>query len=115
MEVLLKTRFDGARFSGQRMVAAGAFVLGSSINPLTSNRFPQKTGMAASSLLLVVMSSRHQVCPFAGSSEVSDLSVQTISCRWPPELMTMGELLEACSSSAFHTSFPVCLSRASTV
>src|SRR3954471_19973439 len=97
------------------MLALGALVLSSSINPLTSNRFPQKTGMAASSLLLVVMSSRHQVCPLGGSREVSDLSVQTINCRRPPEFITRGELLEACSSSAFHTSFPVCLSSASTV
>src|ERR1041384_7387505 len=115
VDVLLNIRFEGARFSGQRKVAAGGGPLSSSINPLTSNRFPQKTGMATSSLLLVVMGSRHQVSPFEGSSETTDLSVQTINCRRPPEVMVMGELLEACSSSAFQTCFPVSLSRARTV
>src|SRR5207253_315267 len=87
----------------------------SSINPLTSNRFPQKTGAATSSLLLVFISSRQKMRPLAGSRETSDLSVQTINCRRPAEVITMGELLEACSSSAFQTSFPVRLSNASTV
>src|ERR1041385_1574083 len=53
--------------------------------------------------------------PLAGSNEVSDLSVQTINCRRAADVITMGELFEACSSSAFQTSFPVCLSNASTV
>src|SRR5678816_1712990 len=115
VEVLLKIRFEGTRFSGQRNFEAGGSPPSSSINPLTSNRFPQKTGQATSSLLLVFISSRQKMRPLAGSREASDLSVQTINCRRPPEVMTMGELLEACSSSAFQTSFPVSLSSARTV
>ncbi len=56
VEVLLKTRFEGARFSGQRK--RGSSALTSSINPLTSNRFPWNTGVATESLLLVVIGSR---------------------------------------------------------
>src|SRR6476659_3442599 len=115
VEVLLKIRFEGARFSGQRNFGAGGSPPSSSINPLTSNRFSQKTGAATSSLLLVFIGSRQKRWPSVGSREASDLSVQTINCRRPPELMTMGELLEACSSSAFQTSFPVSLSSARTV
>src|SRR6266576_934008 len=115
VEVLLKIRFEGARFSGQRNFEAGGSPPSSSISPLISNRFPQKTGAATSSLLLVFISSRQKIRPLAGSRDASDLSVQTINCRRPPEVITMGELLEACSSSAFHTSFPVCLSSARTV
>ena len=58
LEVLLNSRFEGTRFSGQRKLAAGGSPLSSSINPLTSNLFPWKTGVATESLLLVVMSSR---------------------------------------------------------
>src|SRR5437867_1173764 len=57
IEVLLKIRFEGVRISGQRKAAAGGFALTSSINPLTSNRFPWKTGMATESLLLVTIGS----------------------------------------------------------
>ena len=58
LEVLLNSRFEGARFSGQRKLAAGGSPLNSSINPLTSNRFPWKTGVAVESLLLVTIGSR---------------------------------------------------------
>src|SRR6266516_7633732 len=54
------------------------------------------------------------MCPLAGSREDRELSLQTINWRLPAEVMTMGELLETWSSSAFQTSFPVCLSRAMT-
>ena len=56
VEVLLKIRLAGTRFSGQRK--RGASALRSTINPLTSNRFPWKTGVATESLLLVTISSR---------------------------------------------------------
>ena len=115
VEVLLKIRFEGTRFSGQRNFAAGGSPPSSSINPLIGNRFPQKTEAATSSLLLVFISSRQKMRPCAGSRDASDLSLQTTNCRLPPEVMTMGELLEACSSSAFQTSFPVSLSSARTV
>src|SRR6187455_2478811 len=115
VDVLLKIRFEGARFSGQRNFEEGGSPPSSSINPLTKSRFPQKTGAATSSLLLVFISSRQKVRPSAGSRDVRDLSVQTINCRRPPDVRTMGELLEACSSSAFQTSFPVILSSARTV
>src|SRR5437867_13100872 len=91
MEVLLKIRFEGARFSGQRKFTARGGPLNSSIKPLTSKRFPSKTGMATSSLLLVTIGSCHKMCPFVGSREDSDLSVQTINCLRPAEVMTMGE------------------------
>src|SRR6185436_20081573 len=58
VEVLLNIRFEGARFVGQRKLAAGGSPLSSNISPLTSKRFPQKTGVATSSLLLVTMGSR---------------------------------------------------------
>src|SRR6266568_3058636 len=114
VEVLLKSLFEATRFSGHRKLAAGGSPLSSSINPLTSNRFPWKTGVATESLLLVVIGSRQKVCPLAGSRDVMELSLQTINCRLPAKVMTMGELLETWSSSAFQTSFPVCLSRAMT-
>src|SRR4029079_17730068 len=100
-------------FSGQRK--RGASALRSTINPLTSNRFPWKTGVATESLLLVTISSRHQVWPLAGSRDVRELSLQTINCRFPRTVMMIGELLETGSSRAFQTSFPVCLSSASTL
>ena len=56
VDVLLKIRFEGARFSGQRK--RGGSALTSSINPLTSNLFPWKTGVATESLLLVTIGSR---------------------------------------------------------
>src|ERR1043165_718660 len=56
VDVLLKTRFEGARISGQRN--RGESALTSSINPLTSRRVPWKTGVAAESLLLVAIGSR---------------------------------------------------------
>jgi len=40
LEVLLKSRFEGTRFSGQRKFAAGGSPLSPSINPLTSNPSP---------------------------------------------------------------------------
>ena len=49
-------KVEAARFSGQRN--RGTSPLTSSINPLTSNRFPWKTGVATSSLLLVTIGSR---------------------------------------------------------
>src|SRR6266404_4153560 len=58
LEVLLNSRFDPTRFSGQRKLAAGGSPLNSNINPLTSNRFPWKTGVGTESLLLVVIGSR---------------------------------------------------------
>src|SRR5229473_1654399 len=54
------------------------------------------------------------MCPLVGSRDARELSLQTINCRRPPEVMTIGELLETWSSSAFQTSFPVCLSKAMT-
>src|SRR6266849_4564152 len=113
VDVLLKIRFEGARISGQRK--RGASALTSSINPLTSNLFPWKTGVATESLLLVTIGSRQSVCPSAGSRDARELSLQTINCRLPPAVMMMGELLETGSSSAFQTSFPVCLSKARTL
>src|SRR5712692_7316402 len=83
LEVLLNSRFEGTRFSGQRKRAAGGSPLSSSINPLTSNRLPWKTGVAVESLLLVNMGSRQKVCPLAGSRDVMALSLQTINCRLP--------------------------------
>src|SRR5206468_10974474 len=76
--------------------------------------FPYTT-LFRSSLLLVFISSRQKMRPSTGSRDASDLSVQTINCRRPLEVMTIGELLEACSSSAFQTSFPLSLSSAKTV
>src|SRR6266852_423854 len=58
LEVLLSSRFEGARFSGQRRLAAGGSPLNSNINPLTSNRFPWKTGVTSESLLLVTIGCR---------------------------------------------------------
>ena len=58
VEVLLNMRFEGARFSGQRKLAAGGSALRFSINPLTSNRLLWKTGVAVESLLLVTRGSR---------------------------------------------------------
>src|SRR6266496_3831372 len=58
IEVLLKIRLAGVRISGQRTTAAGGSALTSSINPLTSNRLPWKTGVATESLLLVTIGSR---------------------------------------------------------
>src|SRR4051812_15588400 len=90
VEVLLKTRFEAARFSGHRKPMAGGFPLSFIIKPLTSKRLPQKTGVATSSLLLVTMSSRQKMYPFAGSSEARDLSVQTINCHRPLDVITIG-------------------------
>ena len=53
-------------------------------------------------------SSRHQVSPFAGFKEVTALGVHTISCLFPPELMTAGELKEcgiADANRAFNLSW----------
>ena len=58
VDVLLNSRCEGARFAGQRKLAAGGSPLSSNINPLTSNWFPWKTGVAIESLLLVIMCSR---------------------------------------------------------
>src|SRR5262245_23482397 len=58
LEVLLNTRFDGVRISGQRKRAAGGSAATSTISPLTSKRLAWKTGVAAESLLLVTMGSR---------------------------------------------------------
>src|SRR6266850_2301106 len=115
LDVLLSMRFEGARFSGQRKLAAGGSPPSSSIRPLTSNRLPWKTGVAVESLLLVTMGCRQKVCPLAGSRDAMELPLQTINCRLPAEVMAMGELLETCSSSTFQTSFPVCLSKARTL
>ena len=57
---------------------------------------------------------RQYVLPDAGSNEVTDSCVQTINCLFPPELMTIGELNVRVSSSAFHTSLPVSLWKATT-
>ena len=46
---------------------------------------------------------------------LSQSDVQTMSCRTPPAWMTIGELLVAVSSSAFHASLPVSVSNAITV
>src|SRR5436309_7804779 len=54
------------------------------------------------------------MCPLAGSRDVMELTLKTINCRLHDKVMTMGELLETWSSSAFQTSFPVCLSKAMT-
>src|ERR1043166_2839244 len=58
LEVLLKTLFEGVRISGQRKSAAGGSALTSTMSPLTNNRCPWKTGVAAESLLLVTIGSR---------------------------------------------------------
>src|SRR5262245_29208014 len=55
------------------------------------------------------------MCPSAGSKDARELLLQTINCRLPADVMTMGELLETESSRAFQTCFPVCLSRARTL
>src|SRR5260221_3982654 len=57
---------------------------------------------------------RQYSLPVAGSREFTDFSVQTISCFFPAAFTTIGELNVATSSTAFHTSRPECLSRAST-
>src|SRR5690349_18286936 len=67
VDVLLKIRLAGTRFSGQRNFAAGGSPLKSTINPLTSNRSPRQTGVALESLPLVTSGSRQLMCPFAGS------------------------------------------------
>src|SRR5262245_38129149 len=110
VDVLLKTRLEGERISGQRK--RGWSEPTSSIRPLTSNRFPWKTGVAAESLPLVVIGSRQKMCPFAGSRDARELLLQTINCLLPPTVIIIGELLETGSSSAFQTSLPVCLSNA---
>src|SRR5437868_3041516 len=113
VEVLLKSRLAGTRFSGQRN--RGCSPLTSTINPLINNRFPWKTGVAAESLLLVTMGSRQLTFPFAGSSDASELSLQTINCRFPAASIIIGELFETGSSNDFQTSFPVSLFKAMTL
>src|SRR5260370_22153672 len=49
-----------------------------------------------------------------GSREVTDSCVQTMSCLFPPEVITIGELDVRESSSAFQISLPVSLLKATT-
>ena len=48
-------------------------------------------GVAEPYWFVVSMSSRHQVLPLVGSSDVTDFGVQTINWHWPPALITSGE------------------------
>src|SRR5262245_19019062 len=52
--------------------------------------------------------------PVAGSSDVTDSCVQTMSCRFPPDSTMIGELDVNDSSSARQNSCPVSLLSAST-
>src|SRR5262245_11955481 len=114
VEVLLKILRNAALLSGHRIVAAGLSAANLNISPLISRYDLSWTGVAMSSLLLVTIRSRHQVLPVAGSNDDTDSPVQTINCRLPPASMMIGELLETESSSAFQTSLPEFLSKATT-
>src|SRR5262245_45837460 len=114
VEVLLKILRNAALLSGHRIVAAGLSAANLNISPLISRYDLSCTGVAMSSLLLVAIRSRHQSFPVAGSNDDTDSPVQTINCRLPPASMMIGELLETDSSSAFQTSLPEFLSKATT-
>jgi hypothetical protein len=114
VEVLLRIRRDAALVLGHRTEAAGLVGSNFSIRPPISSRPLWKTGVETASLLLVTSGSRHQTFPVAGSREVTDSPVQTISCLLPPAVTRVGELLVTDSSRAFQTSLPVSLSRAIT-
>src|SRR5881394_1142439 len=92
VEVLLKTLFETAFDSGQSTEAAGVSVSSFNMRPPISSRWPEKTGVDTAMSPDVRSSSRHQVFPVAGSSEVTASWVQTMSCLRPPAVKTIGEL-----------------------
>src|SRR5262245_11052805 len=91
VDVWLKILRAGAFESGHSTMAAGLPESSWSIKPPMSNRSLSKTGVETAYSLLVRSRCRHQVLPVAGSNDVTDSCVQTISCFLPPELTTIGE------------------------
>src|SRR5262245_58358203 len=106
VEVWLRILREGAFDRGQRTVAAGLSEASSNIKPPINNRPSRNTGVDTAYSLLVTSCCRQKVSPVAGSKDVTDSCVQTINCRFPPAVMTVGELGVSDSSRARHTSLP---------
>ena len=115
--MLLNTRFVAVLVSGQSTEAAGWSASNWNMRPATNRRWLAKTGVDTAMSPGVRSGSRHQISPVFGFSEVTASWVswvQTINCLLPPAVTTIGELYVNESSSAFHTSLPEFLSKATT-
>src|SRR5262245_12106580 len=84
------------------------------MRPLSSKRLFENTGVATAALFADANPSRQNDFPVTGSRLLIDCIVQTMSCRRPPALMTIGEDWPAVSLRLLQISLPDFMSNATT-